>query len=141
MNGSRPDGPPSSIADEPLPPGDGSLGSRIRDLRREKGWTQDDLARVIGVSRSAVAQWETDRSGQVSGNLSRIAQAFEVTVEVLLHGAAARGSAQAVTGDEWALLRLYRECTPADRTFLLRSARHLAQGSRQLAEPDRITDA
>ena len=135
MNGSR-DDDASPLPEDALPlPGDGSLGSRIRDLRRDKGWTQDDLARVIGVSRSAVAQWETDRSGQVSGNLSRIAKAFEVTVEVLLHGAAARGSAQAVTGDEWALLRLYRECTPADRAFLLRSARHLAQEPRQSADP------
>lgn len=115
--------------------GEGSLGSRIRDLRRDKGWTQDDLARLIGVSRSAVAQWETDRSGQVSGNLSRIAQAFGVTLEVLLHGPAGRGSAQAVTGDEWALLRLYRECRPEDRAFLLRSARHLVEGARRTAGP------
>lgn len=107
-------------------PDPGSVGARIRDYRRERGWTQDDLASAIGVSRSAVAQWETDRAGQIRGNLTRIAEALGISVEVLLYGAASRDSAQAVSGDEWALLRLYRECDPEDRSFLLRTARRLA---------------
>lgn len=103
-----------------------SVGMRIRNLRRERGLTQEDLAAATGVSRSAVAQWETDRAGQVRGNLSRIAEVLGVGEEVLLHGAASRAGAEASGGDELALLRLYRECAPEDRTFLLRTARKLA---------------
>ena len=99
---------------------------RIRTLRRERGMTQEDLAAATGVSRSAVAQWETDRAGQVRGNLSRIAEVLGVGVEVLLHGAASRAAAEASGGDELALLRLYRECVAEDRAFLLRTARKLA---------------
>ena len=99
---------------------------RIRGLRRERGMTQEDLAAATGVSRSAVAQWETDRAGQVRGNLSRIADVLGVGVEVLLHGVASRAAAEASGGDELALLRLYRECVPEDRAFLLRTARKLA---------------
>ena len=51
------------------------IGTRIRAARRERGLTQDDLADQVGVSRSAVAQWETGRTGQITGNLSRIADA------------------------------------------------------------------
>ena len=106
-----------------------SVGLRIRHTRSERGWTQDQLATAVGVSRSAVAQWETDRSGQVRGNLSRIAGALGVSVEYLLNGVASRMPANAASGDELALLRLYRECDPDDRSFLLRTARKLAQAT------------
>ena len=102
------------------------VGERIRDVRRERGWTQDELAVAVGVSRSAVAQWETGRAGQLSANLSRIAGALGVGVEFLLHGSDKLAPNAAATGDEWALLRLYRECSPADRTMLVRMARRLA---------------
>ncbi|HEX2942493.1 MAG TPA: helix-turn-helix transcriptional regulator, partial [Rhodopila sp.] len=45
-----------------------AIGARIRAVRQDRGITQDDLARQVGVSRSAVAQWETGRAGQVTGN-------------------------------------------------------------------------
>ena len=51
------------------------IGARIRTAREEQGWTQDQLAEAVGVSRSAVAQWETGRAGQVTGNLTRVAAA------------------------------------------------------------------
>jgi transcriptional regulator with XRE-family HTH domain len=34
------------------------IGQRIAQLRRQKGWSQEDLARNIGLSRSALAQVE-----------------------------------------------------------------------------------
>ena len=101
-------------------------GERIRNARRERGLTQDELAVAVGVSRSAVAQWETGRAGQLSANLSRIASALGVGVEYLLHGHDKFAPGQAGSGDELALLRLYRECAPEDRQILLRMARRLA---------------
>ena len=103
------------------------IGTRIRGHRRERGLTQDELARQVGVSRSAVAQWETGRAGQITGNLSRIAAALEVGVEYLVYGDDRRAAAEARQGDELALLRLYRECDPEDRQMLLRTARRLAR--------------
>ena len=107
---------------------DTSVGERIAAWRRKRGMSQSALAVATGVSRSAVAQWETDRAGQVSGNLSRIARALDVSVELLLHGAGAHPG-DGLTGDELALLRLYRACTAEDRAALLRSARRLARHS------------
>jgi len=34
------------------------IGSRIAELRKLKGLSQDDLARTIGISRSSIAQME-----------------------------------------------------------------------------------
>nr|WP_294522766.1 helix-turn-helix domain-containing protein [uncultured Rhodopila sp.] len=103
------------------------IGTRIRARRRDSSLTQDEFARRIGVSRSAVAQWETGRTGQITGNLSRIAAALGVGVEYLMYGDDKRAPAEARQGDELALLRLYRECDPEDRQFLLRTARRLAR--------------
>jgi transcriptional regulator with XRE-family HTH domain len=102
------------------------IGTRIRKVRRERGWTQDQLANAVGVSRSAVAQWETGRAGQVTGNLTRIAATLEVGVEYLMYGDDKRTASDVRQGDELALLRLYRECSPEDRQLLLRTARRLA---------------
>lgn len=99
---------------------------RIREARRERGLTQEQLAEATGVSRSAVAQWETGRAGQITGNLARIATVLGISVEWLLYGANKLAPLEAGTGDELALLRLYRECSAADRTFLLATARRLA---------------
>lgn len=35
-----------------------SMSARIRGLREARGMTQTDLARLVGVTRGAVAQWE-----------------------------------------------------------------------------------
>ena len=103
------------------------IGTRIRAARRDRGLTQDELADQVGVSRSAVAQWETGRTGQITGNLSRIAGTLEVNVEYLMYGDDKRAMGDVRQGDELALLRLYRECNPEDRQMLLRTARRLAR--------------
>jgi transcriptional regulator with XRE-family HTH domain len=102
------------------------IGARIRTAREEQGWTQDQLAETVGVSRSAVAQWETGRAGQVTTNLTRVASALGVGVEYLMHGRDKFAPSHVSSGDELAILRLYRECSPADRQLLLRTARRLA---------------
>jgi len=103
------------------------MAQRLRDQRRERGLTQAELADRVGVSRSAVAQWETGRTGQLGSNLSRIAAALETGVEYLMFGNDKRAPAQTLQGDELALLRLYRDCEPEDRQILLRTARRLAR--------------
>ena len=103
-----------------------SVGERIASLRRGRGISQAGLAAAIGVSRSAVAQWETDRAGQVSGNLSRIAKALDVSRSRCCCTAPPPRQPDGLLGDELALVRLYRTCSPAQRTELLRQARRLA---------------
>jgi transcriptional regulator with XRE-family HTH domain len=112
------------------------IGARIRAARLVNGMTQDQLAVKVGVSRSAVAQWETGRTGQITGNLSRIAQALEVNVEHLMYAEDKRAPTEARLGDELALLRLYRECEPEDRQILLRTARRLVRRDSSAAAAD-----
>ncbi len=106
-----------------------TVGARIRAARLAQGMTQADLADAVGVSRSAVAQWETERSGQVRGNLTRIATVLSVSVQHLLSGSDSVAVPGPENATELALLRLYRACTEDDRAFLLRTATRLARAA------------
>lgn len=106
-----------------------TVGARIRAARLERNMTQADLAEAVGVSRSAVAQWETERSGQIRGNLTKIATVLLVAVEYLLTGKAGGAPIAPENATELAVLRLYRSCTDDDRAFLLRTATRLARAA------------
>lgn len=103
-----------------------SIGDRIKIARMSRGMTQEGLAEAVGVTRSAVAQWETGRAGQITGNLTRIAAVLDVSVEHLTAGGNSPPRARGLRGDELAMLRLYRDCAPSDQQLLLRTARRLA---------------
>jgi len=61
-----------------------NIGERIKQLRLEKGWTQEVLAKLLGVSRLAVARWETGERRPRRKYIDRLAELFEVSVEELL---------------------------------------------------------
>jgi transcriptional regulator with XRE-family HTH domain len=105
--------------------GQPQLGSRIRESRQALGLTQEALARTVGVSRSAIAQWETDRTGQVRANLTRVAAVLGVSLGFLLYGERGPWTEMAETADEWAVLRIYRKLGEGERQDLLRHARKL----------------
>ena len=62
------------------------LGLRIALLRVEKGWSQAELAKRIGVSASAVGMYEQGRREPSLTLLVHIAQEFVVTTDYLLTG-------------------------------------------------------
>lgn len=108
----------------------GRTGERIREARRARGLTQQDLADAVGVSRSAVAQWETQRAGQIQANLTRIAAVLGVSLGFLLEGEEA-DEALARDTAELSMLRLFRECTDEDRHVLLKTALGLVRLTRK----------
>lgn len=61
-----------------------SLGERIREAREKTGATQDDLARVVGLSRTSVTNIERGRQGVQAYLLVKIARTLGLTVQQLL---------------------------------------------------------
>lgn len=59
------------------------IGSRIRELRREKMWQQRDLANAIGMSAHTISLWETGRMGPSDNAIKEMAKLFGVPVEYL----------------------------------------------------------
>lgn len=66
-----------------------TLGEKIREARRKCGWSQEQLAEKMAVSRSAVAKWETDKGLPDVGNLKILARLLNVSVDYLLDEAEA----------------------------------------------------
>ncbi len=109
------------MANTKQPPNE-TVGARIRALRLAANLTQDEFAEKLDVSRSAVAQWETDRAGQIRGNMERIAKVLNTSLGYLVSG-----ETGTLLGTELALMRLYRACSSEDQRYLLLTARRLAR--------------
>ena len=60
------------------------LGSRIRELRKNKGLRQAELASLLHVSQQAVGSWETGRTAPGADTLNELADYFGVTTDYLL---------------------------------------------------------
>lgn len=59
-------------------------GEKIRDLRKERGLNQDQLAELASLNRVTIAKYESGRVEPGAHALSRIADALEVSTDVLL---------------------------------------------------------
>lgn len=61
-----------------------SIGTKIRDLRKARGLTQEQVADAIGVSKPAVSKWESNNGYPDITLLAPLARFFETTVDCLL---------------------------------------------------------
>jgi transcriptional regulator with XRE-family HTH domain len=61
-----------------------SFGNRLSDLRKKKGWTQEELAKKLNVSPQAVSKWEKDVSLPDVGLLASIASILDTSIDYLL---------------------------------------------------------
>lgn len=60
------------------------LGKRVRDLRRKSGWTQVELAELLGVDRSYLSEIETGKKDPSLRVLKTIADGFKMTLSQFL---------------------------------------------------------
>lgn len=71
-----------------------TLGEKIKERRTAHGLTQEMLAQEMGVSRQAVAKWESGQSAPSSEKLIALAKLFHIPLDELI-GA---GTAPAASG-------------------------------------------
>ena len=108
-----------NTSDMLLTPEKNMLRTRLKELREQHKLTQAQLAKKIGVSRSAVAMWEIGESSPDNNMLLALASVFGVTVDYLLgrdNTAAAQqetpaDSLQGLDPNESSLISYYRACS------------------------------
>ena len=59
---------------------------KLQELRKQKALTQEELAEVLFVSRTAISKWESGRGYPNIESLKAIARFFGVTIDELLSG-------------------------------------------------------
>ena len=62
------------------------FNEKLQGLRKEKGLTQEELAEVLYVSRTAVSKWESGRGYPNIESLKDISKFFSVSIDDLLSG-------------------------------------------------------
>ena len=60
------------------------IANRLQKLRKEKGYSQEQLAEALGISRQAISKWERAESSPDTDNLICLAKLYGVSLDELL---------------------------------------------------------
>jgi transcriptional regulator with XRE-family HTH domain len=69
----------------PLDLGHEKMGQRLARIRKERGYTQVELAKKIGLIQTLVSDYETDRLRLSAEMAVRFAVALDISLDELLH--------------------------------------------------------
>ncbi len=61
------------------------IANRLQQLRKEKGYSQEELAQALGLSRQAVSKWERAESSPDTDNLICLARLYGMSLDELLN--------------------------------------------------------
>lgn len=61
-----------------------TIGEKILNMRKARGWSQEELAERIGVSRQAVSRWESGAAKPDTDKVIAICDLFGVSADYLL---------------------------------------------------------
>jgi len=86
------------------------LCRRVRELRKRRGWTLEEMSAACGVSRSMLSEIERQRANPTLAVAFRIAQAFGMSLGDLVEAPASTPKVEVIRAD--------------DRTFHYRSDQH-----------------
>ena len=76
----------SKLKLKPVDMGDESLGQRLARLRKERGWTQKQIAERTGLIQELVSNYETDKLRLNADMILRFAEVFDFSADELLRG-------------------------------------------------------
>jgi transcriptional regulator with XRE-family HTH domain len=97
-----------------------NLGKVIRELRGQRGWSQDELAFKIGTTAANLSRIESDKHGPSSDLLSSIAFVFGIKVYELIaltEGVQVGQVVGTYSAEEEALLRCFRKMHQEERSL------------------------
>jgi transcriptional regulator with XRE-family HTH domain len=81
-----------------------TVGERIKDLRKKKGYSQEKLATHLNMSRQAVAKWEQNGCEPNFDCLTSMAKLFDVDLDYLITGKVSEEKAEDVINKKEAII-------------------------------------
>ena len=60
------------------------VSDRLRELRKSKGYTQNELANLLSVSYEGVNNWEREKTLPKHEILARLASLYQVSIDYIL---------------------------------------------------------
>lgn len=81
-----------------------SMGEIISSLRKEKGWTQKNIADELGITDKAVSKWERNIALPDIATIPRLAELLGVSVEELMQAKVTTAPAAKESGRIWDII-------------------------------------
>ena len=63
-----------------------NLAERLQDLRKKAGYSQEQLANLLGISRQAVSKWESSQGKPEIDNIIKLTEIYHVSADYILLG-------------------------------------------------------
>lgn len=105
-----------------------SLGERIKEARTYRGFSQEEVAKFLGVSRSSISLIESGERGIDALELQRIAALFRCDVKDLI---GEKSGAKPLPTNVVAVARATAQLSAQDRDEVLRFAKFLQTRQRK----------
>lgn len=105
-----------------------NLGDFIYKLRKEKGYSQTDLANELGVSYKAVSKWETNEAQPKLSRLKDLAQVFDISVDELINCRIADNDAVENKGDKKTLFGIIGTSSKSKKHYEFTSEKKTKKG-------------
>lgn len=68
-----------------------TFGERVKALRNERGWTQEELAHHSGLSRATIQNLEASKHAPRHDSLQRLSGAFDLSIAEIVNGTVSEG--------------------------------------------------
>lgn len=65
---------------------DMELSQRLQELRKREGYSQEQLAELLGISRQSVSKWENGQTSPDIHNVRKLSELYQVTTDYIICG-------------------------------------------------------
>jgi transcriptional regulator with XRE-family HTH domain len=105
-----------------------NIGNRLRELRLKRNLSQEEVARHIGITRSAYSHYEINNRQPVYETLIKLADFFNVSIDYILFGNNSSPLRRAWdTPDAQEMLQLFQNMSPEQRKKSIRLLNEVLQ--------------
>lgn len=63
-----------------------SIAERLQELRKQSGYSQEQVAELLGLSRQAISKWESGQGKPEIDNIVKLTEIYNVSADYILLG-------------------------------------------------------
>ncbi len=105
----------------PLMIGDESFGQRLARIRKEKGFTQVELAKKMGIIQVLISDYERDKLRPYHETIANFAKALDVSADEILGLKASKSKGKGPSLKITRRLKKIEELPPSQQKFILKT--------------------
>ena len=98
------------------------LAKRLKELREEKNYTQQEMAEKIGLKRTAYGAYERGVNTPDAQTLLKLAEIFDVTTDYLLGRVDNKKPLEDISGKEREAIKLAEQLTDEQLNLIMKMA-------------------